>query len=585
MSAAEVVIVGAGPVGLSLSLALARYEVPSVVLDNGSGDVPARSARSCVLRPDTAVWLPAAGPRTARWSRWSTWRRRQLVEDVELDPETSPVHLEQHSLERSLRAALAMERLARVVTDSHLDLLEQDADGVTAHTRTRHPTDGASAPGSVPAPEPPNDHASGERRESGAWWRGSFLVGCDGARSTVRKLLGVRFTGRTAVERHAVAALRVQLPWADEAWLHRDPGGQPGEVTARPLPGGVWRLDWLLPPRGELVTPDELLERVHTTLAHWQASTGKDGHDGRPNGAADDAGPYELLDTGVYTSHQRLARRWRVDRVFLAGDAAHLTGALGVQSVDEGLRDVANLAWKLALAWHDANGSPGRAPRSGQDATDTLLDSYESERRSAVVGRLRAVDQALPHVRREGGGVRGLLPGGARSRLGLLTDGHLGRGVLGGPADHGRTPLAPEPDAVDPVPAGTSAGAPVHDVPVTALDGQRGRLRDWLGGRGGELLALLVAPGTAVWESRHWLSAGLMPELAAAVQALPLHGTLLVTEEYPGTAPHTVLVIRADGHLLTALPGARPEQLAVCAEALRGAADADRPAPASGDHR
>ncbi|OEV19732.1 hypothetical protein AN220_28390, partial [Streptomyces nanshensis] len=83
--------------------------------------------------------------------------------------------------------ALADEKLARIVTGSHVDLLEQDADGVTAHTRG----------------------------PSGTWWRGSYAVGCDGARSTVRKLLEVRFPGRTSVERHAVAALRVRLPWEE----------------------------------------------------------------------------------------------------------------------------------------------------------------------------------------------------------------------------------------------------------------------------------------------------------------------------------------------------------------------------------
>ncbi|CAM5515382.1 hypothetical protein SCYAM73S_01263 [Streptomyces cyaneofuscatus] len=82
----------------------------------------------------------------------------------------------------------------------------------------------------------------------------------------------------------------------------------------RPLPDEVWRLDWLLPPGKELVTPELLLTRVRETLAGWNHGT---------------APPYELLDTGVHTVHHRLARRWRADRVFLAGDAAHLLGALG----------------------------------------------------------------------------------------------------------------------------------------------------------------------------------------------------------------------------------------------------------------
>lgn len=564
MSESEVIVVGAGPAGLALSLALARFGVPSLVLDSGNGEVTERAARSCVLRADTGAWLPATaepGIPAARWTRWRTRRRQQTVQDVELAEDVSPLHLEQHELERSLRAALAQEKLARVVTGSHLDILEQDATGITAHTRPRG-SDGVAG------------------RGGGTWWRGSYLVGCDGARSTVRKLLGVPFAGRTAVERHAVAALRTQLPWDAEAVLDRDLGGGHKEVTARPLPGGVWRLDWLLPPRGELVTPETLLDRIHTTLAQWYG-TGR----GRSDDTSGSPGPYELLDTGVHTSHQRLARRWRVGRAFLAGDAAHLVGALGVQSVDEGLRDAANLAWKLALVWHELGGV--RGPRVDRDAIESLLDSYESERRGAVSSRLRAVDQALPLVRREGGALRAMLPGGgARTPLELLTDGHLGRGLLGAPAAYGRSPLAPARGAVDTVPVATAPGASVDDVPVIALNGERGRLRERLCGTGRELLVVLVAPGTGVWDSRHWLSAGIMPELAAAVDALPLKAELLVTENYPGAAAHTVLVIRPDGHLVAALPGPRTAQLRACADAVRGGALAgERPATARGARR
>ncbi|OEU85978.1 monooxygenase [Streptomyces abyssalis] len=623
MSESEVIVVGAGPAGLALSLALAKSGVPSLVLDNGDGEVTVRAARSCVLRPDTASWLaaltaPDSAVPGARWTRWSTRRRQQLVQDVELTEETAPLHLEQHALERGLRDALAREKLAQIVTRSHVDIVEQDATGVTAHTRPRGSAvpvpaagdgDGGGGYGSDgPDRLPEVSGGRGNRPgRGGTWWRGSYLVGCDGARSTVRKLLGVPFAGRTAVERHAVAALRTELPWEQQAVLHRELGGGGGagrggggrgsggrqtEVTARPLPDGVWRLDWLLPPRGELVTPDALLERVHATLGQWYGvgGAGRDGgagggRGGGSGGGAEDVGPYELLDTGVHTSHQRLARRWRVGRTFLAGDAAHLVGALGVQSVDEGLRDAANLAWKLALAWHEANGV--RGPRVDRDAVEVLLDSYESERRGAVGARLRAVDQALPLVRREGGGLRSMLPGGgARTPLELLTDGHLGRGLLGAPATYRHSPLTPARSAVETVPVGTLPGGPVEDVPVIALDGERGRLRAQLCGSGSELLVLLVAPGTAVWDSRHWLSAGLMPELAAAVDALPLKARLLVTEQYPGAAAHTVLVIRPDGHLVVALPGPRTGQLRACADAVRGGTlSGNRPATSRGARR
>ncbi|MFF3342925.1 FAD-dependent monooxygenase [Streptomyces flavidovirens] len=513
-----VIVVGAGPVGLALSLALAGHGVPSVVLDEGAGKDEPRTARTAVLRADTADLAERLGCATVRddgtrWAGWRSMRRNQDVREIRFGDDgdlPSPVHLPQHDLTRGLRDAVAAQELVRIVAHGRLDTIEQDDSGVTAHTRE---------PGAT-------------------WWRGSFLVGCDGARSTVRKLLDIRFPGRTAVERHAVAALRTELPWDGEALLHRMPpwrtGGQ--EVTARPLRDGVWRLDWLLPPRGELVTPEALVARVRDTLAGWCGETP----------------PYELIDTGVYTLHHRLARKWRVGRAFLAGDAAHLLGALGTQGLDEGLRDIDNLAWKLAQAWH-------------LGASQTLLDSYQAERRTAVAARLRAADQALPVLR--GSGLRTYLPGTTRGHDSLLTDGHLGRGALGAPPAYTYSPLAP-PHAEAQTLVGTPLGGPVADVRVTAPDGATVRLRDRLGR--GRQLVVLVAPGTGVWDRRHWMTAGVMPRLAAAVTALPVRAELLVTEGYPGASAHTVLLVRPDGHLVAAFQGVRPAELYAAADAARG---------------
>ncbi|MFC9603244.1 FAD-dependent monooxygenase [Streptomyces niveus] len=544
-----VIVVGAGPVGLALSLCLATQGVPVVVLDEGAGKDEPRPARTAVLRPDTAALMARLGCSTlrdegARWVGWRQLRRKQQMRQLRLgdaaesgdaagtagaegaDAERggpvfpSPLHLPQHALTRGLRDAVARHDLVRLVTDSRLDSLEQDARGVTVHTR---------GPGAT-------------------WWRGSHVVGCDGARSTVRKLLAVRFPGRTAVERHAVAALRVELPWPGEAVLHRQPpwrgGGQ--EVSARPLTDGVWRLDWLLPARGELVTPEALVARVRDTLTGW----------------CGDTPPYDLLDTGVYTLHHRLARRWRVGRAFLAGDAAHLLGALGTQGLDEGLRDADNLGWKLAHAWHHG-------------ASETLLDSYQAERRTAVAARLRAADQSLT-ILRGGGGLRTYLPGTARGHDTLLADGHLGQGPMGAPPAYPHSPLAP-PYAEAHATVDTRTGAPVDDVLVTAPDGLTVRLRDRLGR--GRVLVVLVAPGTGVWDRRHWLTAGVMPRLAEAVAALPSPAELLVTESYPGASAHSVLLVRPDGHLVAAFGGVRPDELYAAADAARGGAPEASPAP------
>lgn len=529
-----VIVAGAGPVGLTLALALARREVPVIVLDEAETPNDAeglRRPRTAVLGPATTALLERLGYGRVRqdgttWAAWRALRRRAEVLRVDFGPGSAdaPLHLAQHRLEHGLRATLLTCGSVRFVTGCRVDAIEQDGHGVSVHTRGAHDT----------------------------WWRGSYLVGCDGPRSTVRKLLGVRFPGRTAVDRHAVAVLRTELPEPEVALLHRDPPGAPAgqEITARPLPDGLWRMDWLLPAQSRQLTSDALVERLRATLTTWCGQVV----------------PYELVGSADYAVHQRLARRWRVGRAFLAGDAAHLMGALGAQSVEEGLRDAENLSWKLSLAWHDG-------------ASPLLLDSYEAERRGAVGTRLRATDQALPLLRASGAWhtVRQtLLSGSARGQAELLTDNHLGRGAAAASSVYTRSPLAlPAPrsgggrSGPSPLVAGcdTPPGGLVSDVPVTALDGTVGRLRDRLG-RG--LLVVLVAPGTGVWESRHWLTAGLMPRLASAVSALPTAAELLVAETYPGATAHSVLLIRPDGHLVTAMVGCRPAELYSYADLARG---------------
>ncbi len=165
---------------------------------------------------------------------------------------------------------------------------------------------------------------------------------------------------------------------------------------------------------------------------------------------------------------------------------------------------------------------------------------------------------------------RSLISGSFRKHAPLLADGQLGTGRFGGAPAYPATPSGvavrvPEQrgsgrggtSLTEQLPA-TAPGVLVPDLPVVTADGAADTLRARLGT---VFLLVLVAPGTTVWSAEHWLGAGLMPRLAELADALPVPTEVLVTDTYPGAVPHTVLLVRPDGHLLGTTPGLHPEQL------------------------
>ncbi len=186
-----------------------------------------------------------------------------------------------------------------------------------------------------------------------------YLIGCDGAASTVRRLAKIPFRGRSYRESIVVADAG-PTPDLQEGVAHAFVRGR-GILFLFPLPNGGWRL--IAPgPRLEGV-PD-----VETLVAHHTK------------------GRVRLGDVGwarTVTPQHRLASTFRRGRVFLAGDAAHVHSPAGAQGMNTGIQDGANLGWKLALA---ARGAPGR-----------LADSYQVERRPVArhVVRLTGLAYAL----------------------------------------------------------------------------------------------------------------------------------------------------------------------------------------------
>jgi 3-(3-hydroxy-phenyl)propionate hydroxylase len=181
----------------------------------------------------------------------------------------------------------------------------------------------------------------------------SYVIAADGGSSPTRGQLGVGYTGRTYSERWVVIDTKVLKEWDahDRLRFHCDPA-QP--TVDCPTPLGHHR--WEYPARADVADEELLREEAIWNVLSNQGITPEH---------------VKILRAVIYSHHVRVADRWRAGRVFLAGDAAHAMPPWIGQGMSAGVRDAANLCWKLAAVL------AGQAP-------DTLLDSYQTERKPHV---------------------------------------------------------------------------------------------------------------------------------------------------------------------------------------------------------
>jgi 4,5-epoxidase len=349
LNKAAVLIAGAGPTGLALACDLRMRGIDAQVLDRMTA--PAVTTRALGLQPRGRQILDRLGalgdlPHMALpQSGFSVYVEGRLALRVELASlqgpnDDGPLRAPQTAIEERLRARFAS--LHADVLWGH-DIVEAREDGGALAVRVRV------------------EH--GEKLIRADW-----LIGCDGAHSACRRIIGADFAGSEYPQTFLLGDVRLSEARAADAAIYLRGREM---LSMASLPDGAWRIGTALPP------DDPLTGKASLTADRDKSSTSMEEGLARLQ---------ELYSTysgdrvtrlsdptwfSVFRIHRHIASMFRRGRVLIAGDAAHLTSPLGGQGMNTGLNDAFNLGWKLALVVN------GRADES-------LIDTYEAERRPAV---------------------------------------------------------------------------------------------------------------------------------------------------------------------------------------------------------
>jgi 2-polyprenyl-6-methoxyphenol hydroxylase-like FAD-dependent oxidoreductase len=435
----DVVVAGAGPVGLTAAAELRRRGVRGRIVDR----LPARLpyAKAVGIQPRTLeIWdhmgltrtvLEAAVPMYGQLAYVNGTEQARI--DLVLPPEVPYgfAALPQYETERILDTYLARFG-TRIERGTELVAFSQDADGVTVALRS----------------------ASGAEEEV----RARYLVGCDGAHSIVRRKLGLTFEGSAFPEEYMLGDVEVDwdLPQGyGVRAMHRNGDGEVDDIlVCIPLPGrNRYRMSMMVPlalsTAGRNDGPADGV--VHgldggraPALSDIQAVL--DRLSPRPTTAS------RLRWSSVFRISHRIVDRYGDGRVFVAGDAAHIHPPTGAQGMNTGIQDAWNLAWKLALAIEGG-------------ARHDLAASYDAERRP--VGE-EVVERTVRHAT-QGVQADPADPGTVMLREAQLLVGYRGSPLVG-PASEG-----PGPQPGDRAPDCTGLAAHIATFPLRLYDLLRDR--------------------------------------------------------------------------------------------------------------
>ena len=351
-----VVVVGAGPVGLTLAIDLAQRQVPVVLLDNDN-TLSTGSRAICFAKRTLEIFdrLGCGDPMVAKGVSWNVGRvffRDAQLYSFDLLAESGHarpafINLQQYYVEGYLAQRAAQLPLIDLRWSNKVVGVAQHADHALLTVET---PDGRY--------ELVADH----------------VVACDGSRSSVRELIGQQSKGRVFRDRFLIADVKMTLDQPAERWFWFDPSFHPNQsVLLHMQPDGVWRIDfqlgWEADPEVEK-RPENIIPRVKALLAN--SATMKDA-------------AFELEWASVYTFACQRMERFRHGRVLFAGDAAHGVSPFGARGANSGVQDADNLGWKLALVLQ------GLAP-------DALLDSYADEREYAADENIKHSTRATDFI-------------------------------------------------------------------------------------------------------------------------------------------------------------------------------------------
>jgi 3-(3-hydroxy-phenyl)propionate hydroxylase len=442
-----VIVVGAGPVGLSLAIDLAQRGQSVVLLDDADR-IGEGSRAICFSKRSLEYWdrLGVAGRMVDKgvvWSVGKIFHGAEQLYQFNLLPEQGHKMPAFINLQQFYAEAYLVERAAQF---QEIDL------------RWRN---------KVSALEQRNDHVvlTVETPDGPYRLAARYVCACDGARSSLRRLVGADFTGQQFEDQFLIADVKMTAEFPTERWFWFDPPFHAGRsALLHRQPDNIWRIDLQLSPDADPAV-EKLPENVRPRLARML------GHD-----------KFEFVWISLYKFQCRRMEKFIHDRVIFAGDAAHQVSPFGARGANSGLEDAENLAWKLARVLQ------GTSP-------ERLFESYQLERSAAADENIRestrSTDFMAPASRQE-----------ARLRravLSLAKDTEFGKRMINGgrlsvPSIYG-TPLS-TPDG-DNWRGGPRPGASMLDAPLSGRDGNQAFLTEAFVKAGKKFTLLEFANGAA----------------------------------------------------------------------------------------